>query len=279
MTERTISFASGEHTFAGTLAYPDGPGPFPALLLLQGSGPTDRDGNQPPGLITDLLKQIAHALAARGVASLRFDKRGLHANARQFPTDPQTLSRFYSLEGQLADTAAGWRALADSGVADARRTGIAGHSEGGLYALLAATESGAAGQVRSLALLATAGRPAQDVLREQIATIAQRQGAPAPVIAALQAAHDRVVTSIVRDGSLPDDIPPGLQALYPPYLVTYFRTWLALDPTRLATRTGAPVLVLQGDADLQVSADHDAHRLAAALRERADAMSRLVMVS
>lgn len=278
MIETIVSFPADDLAFAGTLARPEGAGPFPALLLLQGSGPTDRDGNQPPGLITDLLKQIAHALAAAGVASLRFDKRGMYANARQMPTDGAALAAFYSVEGQLADSVAAWRCLATSDGIDPRRMGILGHSEGGLYALLAATESAVAGQVRCLALLAVPGRSARVILAEQIAALASRQGAPPDMVAGLVVAHERIADAIIRDGTLPTDIPLGLRALYPPYLVTYLRGWLPLDLSQMATRTNANVLVLQGDSDLQISADRDAHRLAAALRERADAASRLAVI-
>ena len=69
--ERRVTFAGSEDvTLAGTLELPAGDGACPALVLVAGSGPTDRDGNQPPGLMTDLLKQIAAGLAQQGIASL-----------------------------------------------------------------------------------------------------------------------------------------------------------------------------------------------------------------
>src|SRR5689334_8135232 len=81
--EREIDFlGAGGVKIAGTLALPGSASPertVPALLLLQGSGPTDRDGNQPPNLRTDLLRGLAQILADDGIASLRFDKCGMYA--------------------------------------------------------------------------------------------------------------------------------------------------------------------------------------------------------
>src|SRR5688572_26599533 len=82
-TEVAVSFIGARDAkLAGTLTLPSAKADqrFPALLLLQGSGPTDRDGNQLPMIRTDLLKQLADALSEIGVATLRFDKRGMHAN-------------------------------------------------------------------------------------------------------------------------------------------------------------------------------------------------------
>lgn len=278
MIEQALSVTSGPLTLAATLTLPDGTGPFPAMLLLQGSGPTDRNGNQPPTLMTDLLKQIAHALADRGNASLRFDKRGMHANAAQLPNAAGALSHFFSVEGQLADTEAAWRALAGAGPVDKRRLGILGHSEGGIYALLASAQGTIAGDIRSLVLAATPGRSLAELLREQIAALARRQGARPEQITQFIAAHDRIVAEIVAHGRLPGDIPPGLRPLYPAYLLTYLRKLLPLDPAGLAAQTTAPTLVVQGADDLQVSADTDAWRLLTALRQQPGVPSQLVLL-
>jgi hypothetical protein len=169
----------------------------------------------------------------------------MHANAAQLPNSADSLSRFFSVEGQLADTEAAWRALADARSVDKRRLGILGHSEGGIYALLASAQSTIAGDIRSLILAATPGRSLAELLREQIAALAHRQGARPEQIAQLVSAHDRIVSEIVANGRPPDDIPPGLHSLYPAYLLTYLRKLLPLDPAGLAAQTTAPTLVVQ----------------------------------
>src|SRR3546814_6556905 len=95
-----VRFAgTGGIALAGTLTLPmDVTKPVPAVLLLQGSGPTDRDGNQPPALRTDLLRQIADLLAARGIASLRYDKRGMYANAASLPAERKDEAAYCSGE-------------------------------------------------------------------------------------------------------------------------------------------------------------------------------------
>lgn len=125
----------------GTLVVPEGkpegePGArWPAVLLLPGSGPTDRDGNQPPALTTDLLKQFAERLAAErlaaeGVATLRFDKRAAPTDRDAWPRTPEALNAFFGWEAFVGDARAAYRYLrareeVGSFVA------IAGHSGGG----------------------------------------------------------------------------------------------------------------------------------------------------
>ncbi len=93
--EQQVSFQGTDGvTLAGTLQLPAGEGRSPALVLLAGSGPTDRNGNQPPALITDLQKHIAQGLADQVVVSLRFDKRGMYANAAELPKDNAKLGDF-----------------------------------------------------------------------------------------------------------------------------------------------------------------------------------------
>src|SRR5262245_24748089 len=98
--EEEVSFTGeGSLTLHGTLVLPPGAeGRVPALLLLPGSGPTDRDGNQPPMLVTDLLQQVADALASAGVASLRFDKRAAHVHASDWPTELAAQQSFFAYE-------------------------------------------------------------------------------------------------------------------------------------------------------------------------------------
>ena len=125
------SVISGRRRLAGTLTLPAGAGRYPTVLIIAGSGPTDRDGNNPLGIRADTYKELAWALAGRGVASLRYDKR--YVGASNFPPLDETRLHF---EDEVGDAVA-WM----HGLARDKRVGpitIAGHSQGSLTGMLAA---------------------------------------------------------------------------------------------------------------------------------------------
>jgi len=135
-TEREVTFAGhGGFQLHGTLVAPATKGKVPGILLLPGSGPSDRNGNQPPGLITDLLKQIAERLAADGYASLRFDKRAAHGYAGSWPKDIAGLNDFFSWDSFVGDARAGFEFLKSQPEVNPKQTVIAGHSEGATIAM------------------------------------------------------------------------------------------------------------------------------------------------
>src|SRR5947207_2508888 len=119
-----VSFpGAGGLALKGTLVLPAGVGRAPAVLLLPGSGPTDRDGNQGPGFTNNLLRRIAEELLQAGIGSLRFDKRATRGYAAAWPRDVEGLSRFFSWQNFVEDAAAGLRFLqAPPGGAPARTT-------------------------------------------------------------------------------------------------------------------------------------------------------------
>jgi pimeloyl-ACP methyl ester carboxylesterase len=217
-------------------------GPVPVVLVIAGSGPTDRDGNSAAGLSTDTYKQLAAALAAGGVATLRFDKRGL-GTSDVVREDSLTLDVY-------ADDARAFVTLLRE---DNRFSSVcvAGHSEGGLIALKM-TEST---PVDGLALLATAGRTLRAVLVEQLG-----QKLPQGMMDEV----NRLLDSISKDGTL-ERVPPGLEVIFRPSTVPLLRSELDVDPARLLPRAQAKrIAVLQGTNDRQVSTDADARLLAAA---------------
>lgn len=269
--EQQVSFAgSGGIALAGTLVLPDearADRPVPAVLLLQGSGPTDRDGNQLPDLRTDLLRQIAHLLAEQNIASLRFDKRGMHANRDSLPKQADELPEFFSWAPFVGDARAAFGTLAAHPAVISTRVGVLGHSEGGLIALdLARTGP----QPKLLILASTAGRPLGDVIRDQLSSLLDRQRATAEQRRFFLDADQRIRAQILASGQVPSDVPAGLAALYPKYLGPFYKSVLALDPAALATDFKGPILVINGASDTQVSATRDAARLAAALATRTD---------
>lgn len=268
-----VAFAGANGvTIRGTLTRPAGAGTHPAVLLIQGSGPTDRDGNQGETLRTDLLRELADALAAAGIASLRCDKRGLHANAAELPTSSEAMAEFYTWELAEEDWRCAFAFLSAQPDIDANRVGIIGHSEGGMVALrLAQSERPAA-----LALLATAARPLAAVVTEQLSALLDRQGAQGEQRAALMAHLAGVLALLEREGRTPDDLHPGLAVLFPAYLNRYWQSALRLDPLALLAHYNGPVLVVNGSDDPQVSAERDARVLAEALQRRGGAWQLVV---
>ena len=268
--EREIDFlGAGGVKIAGTLALPGSASPertVPALLLLQGSGPTDRDGNQPPILRTDLLRELAQVLADDGIASLRFDKRGMYANRAGLPANPDELSEFFSWPSFAGDAHAAFAFLKAQPAVAADRVGILGHSEGGLLALDLTTRD----RPKLLILASTPGRPLGDVIHDQLSALLDRQHAIPEQRRFLLNADQRIRAQILASGNVPPDVPAGLAALYPNYLGPFLKSALALDPAALAARFEGPILVINGAADTQVAATRDAARFASALASRHD---------
>ena len=237
----------GEPPLAGTLTLPDSPRPAPAVLLASGSGPLDRDSNHRRARF-DVSRQLAHALAAAGLASLRYDKRGLGGTPGDW--------RAAGFTDNVDDLGRALETLAARPEVDAGRVLLAGHSEGALLA--AAVGSRADGQlgvpVAGLALLAMSATPGEELLRWQARRIAPTL--PAPVRGLLRllridleakvaANHARIkatTTDVARIGGA------RLNA-------RWHREFLAHDPRVDLARIAVPVLALTGDEDLQVPAD------------------------
>jgi pimeloyl-ACP methyl ester carboxylesterase len=223
-----------EGPLAGTLIDPDPKAP--AVLILPGSGPTDRDGNNRYGVASGPYRQLAEALAADGIATLRVDKRGLFGSKAAF-ADP-----YASTTAGYADDVHAWvRMLRQR--SGRRCIWVLGHSEGGLIALQAAqTPDGICG----LILLAAGGRPIGAVMREQL----RANPANAPILDAALGAIDALEAGHRVDAAtLPGPIQPLFADKLQPYLIDLF----AHDPTKLIAGIKLPVLILQGDRDMQVS--------------------------
>ncbi|WP_093761266.1 alpha/beta hydrolase family protein [Streptomyces sp. BpilaLS-43] len=152
-------------SLAGTLTLPAGPGPHPAVLLLHGSGPLDRDGNAPK-LRVNLARPVAEALAARGIATLRYDRRGVGATPGDWRTAGFTDNR--------RDAAAAVRALADRADVHADAIGVIGHSEGSLHAMALGSRT----DVRAVVLLAGFADVGEGAFRWQGRSIVSSMPAP-----------------------------------------------------------------------------------------------------
>ena len=220
-----------------------------AAVLIPGSGPTDRDGNQLPAVQAATLRLLAEALAEEGIATVRIDKRGIGASGAA------ALSEAALRFDHMAEDARAWATDL------AARTGrdcvwLIGHSEGGLVAQVAATDDP---NVCGLVLLASAGRPAADVLREQLAAL------PQPLND--QAMH---ALSELEAGRTVESI-PGLEALFRPSVQPYLISWFRHDPRELAAAWDRPMLIVHAGRDIQLGeADADALSAAQPNAERLD---------
>lgn len=279
--ERQVTFmGTGGVLLAGTLTLPDhaGKSPVPGLVLVAGSGRTDRDGNSGPAFRTDLLKQIAQRLAQAGIVSLRYDKRGVGGSVMS-PQEQAHLADYAAWENFVGDGIAALRCLQRQPDVDAGRTGFLGHSEGGLIGLQAAEQmKGQPHPVSLLVLASTPGRRLDVVVQEQLIRALKSQHATLAQTDFFLTRNQAIVTAIKKTGVVPDDVPAGLAALYPSYIGKFYRSALQLDPAALAADFPGPVLIIQGQKDIQVSPSRDALVLDAALGGRPHGVHRLFLV-
>lgn len=230
----------------GTMLAPSGTEKPPVMLIIPGSGPTDRDGNSPLGLRGSSYRLLAEGLAEQGVATLRIDKRGMFGSAKAVPD-----ANAVTVADYVADIRA-WMKVAQEKTG-APCTWLLGHSEGGLVVLAAAAKSQ---DICGVVLAAAPGRRLSDVLREQIGA----NPANAPIMADATKALDAL------DAGKPVDVSamhPALQGLFAPQIQAFLISLYAHDPATLAAASKRPLLIIQGTNDIQVK-EADARRLAAA---------------
>jgi pimeloyl-ACP methyl ester carboxylesterase len=226
----------------------------PLVLIIPGSGPTDRDGNNPRGLKASTYRLLAEGLAARGITTVRIDKRGMFGSAGATP-DPNNVT----IADYAADIASWTNTLRKS--TGAGCVWLLGHSEGGLVALAAARQPGICG----LILLAAPGRKMADILRAQL----KANPANARLLPQALPAIDRLEAGQRVDTSTMD---PALLPLFRPAVQGFLISAFAADPAKLLAAVTKPVLILQGERDLQIGVA-DARLLA-----KADPAAKLVLL-
>ena len=238
--EFPMEYHAGNITIYGTLTLPETAArKLTVCLLISGSGPTDRNGNN-PAMKNESLKMLAHALADSGIASLRYDKRGVGESV--MPGMKESELKF---EDYIRD-AEGWIGELKM---DKRfnRIVVAGHSEGSLIGMIA-SQKGVAGFIS----LSGAGKPAGQLIKDQIEV-------QAPMLAE---ETDRIIDSL-EEGNTVSQINPMLSSLFRPSVQPYLISWFKYDPAVEISNLKIPVLIIQGDADLQIKTE-DAQALFAA---------------
>ena len=238
MTSTTLTFPSGDLTLAGTLTLPTGTGPFPAAVLVSGSGPIDRDSNMKRAQL-HVMSQVADHLAANGIASLRYDKRGVGESGGDYKAT--------GWFDNVADARAALDVLEQQDAVDPGRLFVVGHSEGALIATELASEEPPAGVV----LLAGAAQPGKDVLQWQARGLAQTLPAPAKFIMKVLR-QDLVKTNQKRLAQLEATTGDIARMQMVRVNAKWFREFMAHDPSESLKKAVVPVLAITGSKDVQV---------------------------
>lgn len=226
---------------SGTMVHPTNDAP--TVLMIPGSGPTDRDGNNPQGVRAAPYRLLAEGLAGHGIGSVRIDKRGMFGSQAAVD-DPNGVT----IDDYVRDTSAWIEVIRSRTGAD--RVWLHGHSEGGLVALAAAA---VLENVAGLILVATPGRPLGYILKEQL----RANQATAPLIDAADYVIDELSGGRrVDEAKIPPELAPLFSAKVQGFLISAF----SLDPADLARKLDKPILIVQGQRDIQVPVA-DAERL------------------
>lgn len=248
---------------SGSLTIPEQETVMPGVILVAGSGPTDRDGNSfiMPGP-ADYLKEIAHYLASQGIVVLRFDKRGVGDS-------PGTISSFNDF---INDISVLVDKLQELPMVSAGKVFVVGHSEG---AWLASEVVAKRDDLSGLVLLSGSGYKFFDTMKRQL--VAQTDAAIAAgmfdsgltqrTVDAFAQAYEAVVNNAafnISDYNLPTEIEQVILSVV--YQKDILQEWILADPARVLAEVGVPVLIVQGTADTQITVA-DAEALAAALPE------------
>lgn len=268
---------------AATLTLPQGDGPFPAVVLITGSGPQDRNesllSHQPFLVLADYLTR-------RGIAVLRADDRGMGGTSKGGPND--------TTENYAADALAGVEFLKTRKEINAKQIGLIGHSEGGMAAPMAATKSN---DVAFMVLMAGPGIPGEKLLTKQIGliaaaecekevarAIAEGQQLMATVVqekddaVARQKLHEGAVRRTEAAKKKIDAQLANADAQSAAWATPWFRYFIGYDPRPTLMKVRVPVLAINGEKDLQVPAKEDLEGIEEALKAAGNKDYKIVLL-
>lgn len=240
-SEQPVVLETKKGKIFGTISTPKPFKTCPIALIIAGSGPTDRNGNNPT-MTNDAYKKIASALAKSGIASLRYDKRGIAESAAAVENEADLIFSDY------ASDATSWIEWLRK---DKRFTKIVvvGHSEGSLIGMMAADKAD------GFISIAGAGKSIGDILKEQLRTQPQSMQDQASIL----------IDSLSK-GLNVHNVSPELQPLFRPSIQPYMMSWLKLNPQTELKKLKVPVMIVQGTTDIQIGVE-DAKLLAKAKPE------------
>lgn len=204
-----------------------------AILMISGSGPTDRDGNSAMGFTNNSLKMVAQELAKSGYAVLRFDKRGIAASKNAI-TDPAAM-RF----GDFIADAKSWLSLLDE--KGYKNLIVAGHSQGSLVGMIISQQNE---KVKGFISLAGLGEDVGTTLIRQL-------GKQAPILV------PEATTSLdsLRAGHTVNKVNPFLISLFGPQIQGFIKSYIVYNPSEEIQKLTIPVLLINGTTDIQVDVD------------------------
>lgn len=229
-TEEEIKIPVADKTVKAIITIPQGSVAFPAVLIIQGSGATDLDGNT-MGMQgkNNSLKMLAESLAKQGIASLRYNKR-------IFAGFPENMLSF---DDFVTDAVTAFSILKN----DQRfsEVGIAGHSQGSLVGMLAAQTT----EPDFYISIAGAGQPFDEIIMEQLKA---NPFNPADLVASAEA-----IMKKLKAGETESDVPPVLLSLFRPSVQSFIGSWMKYDPKTEIKKLDIPILIVNGTTDIQVT--------------------------
>lgn len=236
-SEELVSLNRAEVTLYGTLWLPTTNATNTLAIIIAGSGPTDRNGNN-MYMVNDHLKKLAQAISKEGIATFRYDKRSIGASKSDKVNE--TNLRFTD----YVEDAKAWIAYFRK---DKRfsKIVIIGHSEGSTIGALASIDADA------FISIAGPGRKADEILKEQLKAYPNIYGTA-----------EKIIDSLNQDFTV-KQVPAPLMSLFRPSVQPYITSWFKISPIAAVQALSIPILVLQGSSDLQVGVK-DAELLAAA---------------
>ena len=243
--EAEVTVGSGEWALPATLSLPVGPAPFPALVLVHGSGPNDRDESLGPNKV---FRDLAWGLASQGIAVLRYEKR-TKAHASQFT--PELIARLTVQEETIDDALAAVQLLRQNSAIDPSRIYVLGHSLGATVAPRIGQQDPA---IAGLIIMAGMARTFEDTILDQFTYLYGLSGAMSDAQKAdleqLKRKVARVKDPTLSNKTPANDLPLNISPSY----------WLDLranPPTEIAKTLAMRLLIMQGGRDYQVSAAGD----------------------